>query len=200
MTTRSQIDANRVNSLSSTGPRTGEGKAASSRNATRHGLSSGVLFLDGENPADYQILLDDLLSEHQPAPATETALVFKMAQQLWLSQRATRLLQEAIELNTRQDNTRQVALILRYQTASERSFYKALTELRKLQKERNPSRIGFVSQSAPEALGTSSAGASNSSQTPIGFVSQKNAPRNAPCPCGSGLKYKRCCLGKRLAA
>jgi hypothetical protein len=21
--------------------------------------------------------------------------------------------------------------------------------------------------------------------------------RNDPCPCGSGLKYKRCCLGKR---
>jgi len=20
--------------------------------------------------------------------------------------------------------------------------------------------------------------------------------RNAPCPCGSGLKYKRCCLGR----
>jgi hypothetical protein len=25
---------------------------------------------------------------------------------------------------------------------------------------------------------------------------RSNAPRNAPCPCGSGLKYKRCCLGK----
>ena len=24
-------------------------------------------------------------------------------------------------------------------------------------------------------------------------------PRNAPCPCGSGLKYKRCCLSKRDA-
>jgi len=24
--------------------------------------------------------------------------------------------------------------------------------------------------------------------------------RNAPCPCGSGLKYKRCCEGKELAA
>ncbi|MBW1916211.1 MAG: SEC-C domain-containing protein, partial [Deltaproteobacteria bacterium] len=23
--------------------------------------------------------------------------------------------------------------------------------------------------------------------------------RNDPCPCGSGLKYKRCCLGKDLA-
>ncbi|HEY7321830.1 MAG TPA: SEC-C metal-binding domain-containing protein [Candidatus Binatia bacterium] len=28
---------------------------------------------------------------------------------------------------------------------------------------------------------------------------QKTAPkigRNEPCPCGSGLKYKRCCLNK----
>jgi hypothetical protein len=23
-----------------------------------------------------------------------------------------------------------------------------------------------------------------------------NASRNAPCPCGSGLKYKSCCAGK----
>lgn len=30
-------------------------------------------------------------------------------------------------------------------------------------------------------------------QTP---VSRDAAPRNAQCPCGSGLKYKRCCLGK----
>ena len=22
--------------------------------------------------------------------------------------------------------------------------------------------------------------------------------RNAPCPCGSGLKFKKCCIGKRL--
>lgn len=24
----------------------------------------------------------------------------------------------------------------------------------------------------------------------------KRIPRNAPCPCGSGKKYKRCCMGK----
>jgi hypothetical protein len=30
---------------------------------------------------------------------------------------------------------------------------------------------------------------------PMNPVTNK-APRNAPCPCGSGLKYKRCCLGK----
>ena len=25
------------------------------------------------------------------------------------------------------------------------------------------------------------------------------APRNAPCPCGSGLKFKRCCINKKAA-
>lgn len=25
-------------------------------------------------------------------------------------------------------------------------------------------------------------------------MSMGASPRNAPCPCGSGLKYKRCCL------
>ncbi len=24
----------------------------------------------------------------------------------------------------------------------------------------------------------------------------KKVPRNAPCPCGSGTKYKHCCLNK----
>jgi hypothetical protein len=28
----------------------------------------------------------------------------------------------------------------------------------------------------------------------LGAVSRGKSPRNAPCPCGSGLKYKRCCL------
>jgi len=198
MTNQSRIDANRFNSMSSTGPRTDGGKAASSRNATRHGLSTGVLFIEGENPEDYELLLNDLLAEHQAATATETALVLRMAQQLWLTQRATRLLQQAVERNTTEDNAKQVALMLRYQTASDRAFYKALDELRKLQKEKRSSKIGFVSKSG------SGADCERSVPAPIGFVSQPDsrnaAPRNASCPCGSGLKYKRCCLGKPLAA
>jgi hypothetical protein len=27
-------------------------------------------------------------------------------------------------------------------------------------------------------------------------MTRKRLPRNAPCPCGSGTKYKRCCWGK----
>jgi hypothetical protein len=39
MTSDRQIEANRRNAKLSTGPKTGQGKAASSRNALRHGLS-----------------------------------------------------------------------------------------------------------------------------------------------------------------
>jgi hypothetical protein len=37
-TTEAQINANRENAQKSTGPRTAEGKAASSRNGLKHGL------------------------------------------------------------------------------------------------------------------------------------------------------------------
>ena len=33
-------------------------------------------------------------------------------------------------------------------------------------------------------------------QPPSGKPVTGTPPRNAPCPCGSGLKYKRCCSGK----
>lgn len=31
---------------------------------------------------------------------------------------------------------------------------------------------------------------------PAAVARAQNTPRNAPCPCGSGGKYKRCCLSK----
>ncbi len=35
---------------------------------------------------------------------------------------------------------------------------------------------------------------------PAIFIAMTKIGRNAPCPCGSGLKYKRCCEGRDLAA
>ena len=45
-------------------------------------------------------------------------------------------------------------------------------------------------QTAPSPAQSPAQNAQNA-QTPAANVS-----RNAPCPCGSGLKFKRCCLGK----
>jgi hypothetical protein len=48
--TQAQIDANRENAKKSTGPRTAEGKAASSRNRLVHGLRANKHILIGRRP------------------------------------------------------------------------------------------------------------------------------------------------------
>ncbi len=35
-------------------------------------------------------------------------------------------------------------------------------------------------------------------QKPIPVVTGNKIGRNAPCPCGSGKKYKNCCLNKKI--
>ena len=71
MATQAQVDANQANARKSTGPKTEEGKARSSRNRLSHGFASSTRFVHGEDPAEFNLLLDDLISEHQPATPTE---------------------------------------------------------------------------------------------------------------------------------
>jgi len=52
---------------------------------------------------------------------------------------------------------------------------------------------GKESTSAPESSGKSSE-ASSEQATP--FHAEAKVGRNEPCPCGSGKKYKKCCLLK----
>ncbi len=154
---RSRI--NRENAAHSTGPRSPEGKVASSRNSLQHGLASGQIIVPGEDPSQFEALLHDLLAEHQPSTTTEELLVREMAQSYWLAQRALRLQNECF--TDASIDAKRLSLFLRYQTTHERAFHKALTTLMKLKKDR---ARGFVSQSA---AGT----------TPnAGFVSQ-NSPK-----------------------
>ena len=51
MATAAQIAANRLNVQKSTGPRTPEGKAASSSNALKHGMDAASIVIPGEDPA-----------------------------------------------------------------------------------------------------------------------------------------------------
>jgi hypothetical protein len=128
----------------STGPRTATGKAVSSANSLKHGLTSGRLIIPGEDPAEFEALLSDLVKEHAPANETESLLVQQMAQSWWLMQRAIRIQSQAFT-ETRID-THKLALFLRYQTTHERAFYRALNLLIKLQKERRKFDPEFVSQ------------------------------------------------------
>ena len=129
-----------------TGPRTVEGKAASSRNAFKHGLASGQIIVPGENLAEFEALLDQLRCEHRPANLTEDLLVRQIAQSWWLAQRALRL-QNAC-FGPDEVDTKNLALFLRYQTTHERAFHKALATLLQMRKERRRNSGHFVSQEA----------------------------------------------------
>ena len=52
MATPAQIAANLANSQKSTGPKSADGKARSSRNSFKHGLYSKHLVLPNEDPAE----------------------------------------------------------------------------------------------------------------------------------------------------
>ncbi len=143
-----RAEINRQNASHSTGPRSIDGKLASSRNSLKHGLASGRPLIPGEDPAEFDSLLRALLDEHQPATPTEEILIGEMAQSHWLTQRAIRLQNECFTANG--VNEKQLALFLRYQTTHERAFYKSLNALIRLKKDRARAERGFVSQRPPE--------------------------------------------------
>jgi hypothetical protein len=148
VSTQAQIAANRANSQLSTGPRTEEGKAASSRNHTSHGLTyNGGMFvlLPWENAKEYDQLVVDLKSEHRPMSRTEMILVERMAQHHWLRNRAG-LLQGNCFADDGSIDEKRLALYLRYQTTHERAFHSCLNDLLKLRAEKRKADIGFESQ------------------------------------------------------
>src|SRR6266566_4655683 len=83
MATIKQIEANRLNALKSTGPKTPEGKAAVRMNALRHGLRARSVVLPGENSDDFHQLCDDLETEWNPKSRTEPFYVEQMAISQW---------------------------------------------------------------------------------------------------------------------
>ena len=149
-----RAEMNRANAQHSTGPRSPEGKLASSRNSLKHGLASGELIIAGEDRTAFDALLRDLIEEHQPANVTESLLITEMAQSWWLAQRAIRLQNECFsEYGV---DEKRLSLFLRYQTTHERAFHKALNTLLRLKQsrahEQAASKIGFVSQNSLDPL------------------------------------------------
>jgi hypothetical protein len=146
MATEAQSEANKRNAQKSTGPRTDAGKARVSRNATRHGLCNTLPVMSDEDRAKFEEMLNDLNEEHQPTGTTEGLLVYKMAAAFLNSWRANILLTERLEINDTQDDSKQVALMLRYYNTADRAFNRNLHDLRNLQKERQKEEIGFAPQ------------------------------------------------------
>ncbi len=91
MTTQKQIEANRRNSRSSTGPKTRTGKAASKMNAMKHGLLATDLIVRDEDPVEFTRLLENLVDEFQPQGPLEEQLVERVAACMWRLRRLYRI-------------------------------------------------------------------------------------------------------------
>ena len=91
MPTEKQINANRQNSLKSTGPKTPAGKSVASQNSLKHGLLTNQSTIPGESKADFQLHRDQIFSEYDPSGPTETFLTERIVLLSWRLQRVNRL-------------------------------------------------------------------------------------------------------------
>ena len=91
MATAAQIAANQLNAQKSTGPRTVEGKTASSLNALKHGADAASVILPGEDPAEYDRIVADYHRDLQPCGALEEFQVNTIIRADWQRRRLERL-------------------------------------------------------------------------------------------------------------
>ena len=155
-----QITANRANAQLSTGPKTEAGKAASSANATKHGLSGRKFIIVGECEEEYNRFLQSCQTQYKPQGDVETDLVHEIAASRWrlrrvetleaslLDDEMDRLLNDpenpveesrvmAVAFRNLADSrTGALAQLHRHEGRLRRAYEKALRELRELQAER----------------------------------------------------------------
>jgi hypothetical protein len=79
----SKAEAARANGAKSRGPATPEGRAKSSRNSLRHGLSAKSVVLPAESREQFHLLLDAHIQQFHPANPVEMDLVEAMAVARW---------------------------------------------------------------------------------------------------------------------
>jgi hypothetical protein len=179
MPSQKQIDANRRNAQKSTGPVTEVGKAVAKYNALRHGMTAESAVLPYEDHLAYAMLREALLSHYAPANVAEEMLVDVVANSYWRLLRARRVetstmklgiqaLKQRNDLNPAPSNKDDDALAVfftddndnmrhqeRYHGTIERSYFRAVETLRKVQIDRlreerrttaDRSKNGFVSR------------------------------------------------------
>lgn len=83
MASQNQIDANRLNSQKSTGPRTVEGKSKTRLNAKRDGITGQVITLSEEDMPVFEALKAELIAGFAPKTAMELNLASGIAWDMW---------------------------------------------------------------------------------------------------------------------
>ena len=143
MTSEARIAANRLNAMKSTGPRTPGGKAAVALNGMKHGILTQECLVKGENEADLVQFGKRLRAQLRPAGELEILLVERIISTAW---RLRRLIAVETLLFNREHQLdaafssygrEKMGVLSRYEVTLERSLYRALHELQRLQASRH---------------------------------------------------------------
>jgi hypothetical protein len=148
MSSLKQIEANRLNSQKSTGPRSPEGKAAVRFNALKSGIDAKSQVIPGEDPAALELLTAEYYDRYQPATPEVRALVDTLITAEWLQRRFRTIEAQLFRFNIhglfREIDDLKVAqafyrdsdtfnLLQRRIDAAERSYHRALVALQKIE-------------------------------------------------------------------
>jgi hypothetical protein len=139
MATAAQVLANRNNARHSTGPRTAEGKAHSASNSCKHGLTSREIVIQEGDQPEFDQMVDGLAAELNPTTELEDLTFANLVHAAWTLRRCRRAeaeLAATADPFSDDDAARRQQAIQRYAGQAERSYYRALKELKALQTSR----------------------------------------------------------------
>jgi hypothetical protein len=140
MTPATSAATNAANAQLSTGPRTAEGKARSSRNAVKHGLTSKQLVIAPDEEEEFAELHDALHAQVSPEGALEMGIFNMLVHAAWNLERfrtlEARLMADGVDALLDDRTAAALDRLQRYAAAAQRSYFRALRELRTLQSNR----------------------------------------------------------------
>jgi hypothetical protein len=163
-TSEAKIEANRQNSAKSTGPKTVEGKEKSRQNAYKHGLTGAGVVMPDEDAVEVERRLVAFRKELQPSGEIGEALVRRAAflsvrldqcMEHDMASQADRVRQAEADFEApeganpasiallkaeakaiaRFDPSKEATMVRKYESATERGFYRVMKELRDLKKQ-----------------------------------------------------------------
>jgi hypothetical protein len=149
MASQAQIDANRINAQSSSGPQSPAGKARVALNPLIHGLARSNIFLPGEEPEEFTAVRKAVSSSYECFDAADAILVDEAALAWWkirrISEWQAAIMTAALAGNSMPDSlarmfgeSHEAALksLHRYETSARSALHRSLNHLRILQKDR----------------------------------------------------------------
>jgi hypothetical protein len=195
MATIKQIEANRLNSQKSTGPRSVEGKARSSQNALKSGIDAESLIIHGEDRAALEALTQEYVERFHPTTPEQRHYVdtlirndwqlrrlAKVDAQIWERELISPLKYEENAPHGRAYGSGSTTFfrLQRRMDCAERSYQRALRELQAIEVGR-PFRLqpSFCSASNQDSSSPCAAQVPDLRPPQIGFVPHKSAQPSA---------------------